>query len=51
MIAKHLVLSKFKMETLLRIFTYTTNEMHISLINTTAGNNAKRFYQTKNGIL
>lgn len=51
MMAKYLVLSKFEMETLLRIFTYTANGMYISLINTTAGHNAKRYYQTNNGIL
>lgn len=29
----------------------TTNEVHILFINTTAGNNAKGDFQTKNGIL
>lgn len=52
MMARLFFSSKFEMEiTLLRIFTYTTNEMHILFINTTAGNNAKGEFQTKKGIL
>ena len=43
---------KFVMEvSLLRIFTWTTNEMYISFINTTAGIDANRESQTKNRVL
>lgn len=51
MIAKLFIFSKFEeVVTFLRIFTYNTNEMHTSFINTTAGNNAEKESQTKNGI-
>lgn len=52
MMAKLFIFSKFEeVITFLRIFTYNTNEMHTSFINTTAGNNAEKESQTKNGIL
>lgn len=46
--ARLLFFSKFEMEiTLLRIFTYTTNEMHILFINTTAGNMLKENFKPR----